>query len=243
MYIDGTSKIWCSKCKLFGDSRLFEELDRTRKALDVANAVIMDYAKEKLEKKRRKISLWGSPQFVHCMLPPPKIKGRTMNDRFRFRATFSVSYYDENGNDKDIKLTVDDVAVYSGGEIGFSAQQMEIIINALKLPEIEQDTIWQFINDNYATSCYEWFVCDNAIVEQCTGLKDKNGNLIYEGDIVICDRDFQEGRVGLERVVVFSDTAFHLQRKDGTDRYYMDMFHNFEIIGNIHEQAEQKDVK
>lgn len=35
-YTDGTSKVWCSKCNLFGDSRLFEELDRTRKALDVA---------------------------------------------------------------------------------------------------------------------------------------------------------------------------------------------------------------
>ena len=30
------------------------ELERTRKALDVANAVIMDYAKEKLEKKEEK---------------------------------------------------------------------------------------------------------------------------------------------------------------------------------------------
>ena len=35
-YTDGTSKVWCSKCNLFGDSKLFSELIRTRKALDVA---------------------------------------------------------------------------------------------------------------------------------------------------------------------------------------------------------------
>ena len=35
-------------------TEILELLDRTRKALDVANAVIMNYAKEKLEKKEEK---------------------------------------------------------------------------------------------------------------------------------------------------------------------------------------------
>lgn len=35
-YTDGTSKVWCSKCNLFGDSKLFSELIRTRKALELA---------------------------------------------------------------------------------------------------------------------------------------------------------------------------------------------------------------
>ena len=161
-----------------------------------------------------------------------------MNDRFKFRATFSVSYYDENDNDKDIKLTIDDVAVFSGGKIGFSAQQMETIINALELPEIEQDTMWQFINDNYATSSYERFVCDNAIIEQCTGLKDKNGNLIYEGDII---RD----KYMTEFVVKWVDSGFIMsdideaQPDDGLRQGWLSLC-EFEIIGNIHEQGVEK---
>lgn len=171
-----------------------------------------------------------------------------MNDRLKFRATFPVSYYDENGNDKDIKLTIYDVAVYSGGEIGFSAQQIETIINALELPEVEQDTMWQFINDNYATSSYEWFVCDNAIIEQCTGLKDKNGNLIYEGDILLCDRKIVDCGTGEE--IHYKKSGVVQRDKNGQyfingkDWYGSDItFYNecAEIIGNIHEQPEQND--
>lgn len=164
-----------------------------------------------------------------------------MNDRFRFRATFSVSYYDENGNDKDIKLTICDVAVYSGGEIGFSAQQIETIINALELPEVEEDTMWQFINDNYATSSYEWFVCDNATIEQCTGLSDKNGNLIYEGDIVY-DSVYENNFV----VSWDNDRTGYILSANNTNHIdYLSKIlverHNLKIIGNIHKQAEQKD--
>ncbi|MBR5012638.1 MAG: hypothetical protein IKY15_01730 [Clostridia bacterium] len=46
-YIDGTKKLWCDNCGLFGDNRLFEKLADTKKKLDIAiNA--MESAKDTL---------------------------------------------------------------------------------------------------------------------------------------------------------------------------------------------------
>lgn len=42
-YKDGTSTVYCSKCILIGDSKLFSELIRTRKALDVAKDTLCWY--------------------------------------------------------------------------------------------------------------------------------------------------------------------------------------------------------
>lgn len=69
---------------------------------------------------------------------------------------------------------------------------------------------------------------DNFIIEQCTGLRDKNGRLIYEGDVLLFN--------GSRNPVYFDDGSFVILH-DGS--VFVPIKQNitdaFEIIGNIHE--------
>ena len=67
--------------------------------------------------------------------------------------------------------------------------------------------------------------------EQCTGLRDINGNLIYEGDIIKLDTPDSD----VTAVVIWQDGCFC----PGDDDPFGDST-KWEIIGNIHEQKEQK---
>lgn len=84
-----------------------------------------------------------------------------------------------------------------------------------------------------------------VIVEQCTGLKDKNGTLIYEGDIVkyyIYDVDKFNPvlRVNYTELLM----RFDLVSEDGKyQSTYLEPCFNakLEVIGNIHERKKSKE--
>ena len=90
---------------------------------------------------------------------------------------------------------------------------------------------------------------DNFIIEQYTGIKDKNGKEIYEGDIV--SEEFEYGGEKTKTIwqVRWCDDecAFELHYVSGFKvddcSLYADDEEDYEVIGNIHEHQELLEAK
>jgi uncharacterized phage protein (TIGR01671 family) len=91
-------------------------------------------------------------------------------------------------------------------------------------------TEWNGIQDEYKEIPQK-----QLIVEQCTGLRDKNGKLIYEGDVI------QEN--GINRYIHWHDGGLCYSVRYCSKCHWSlrkEDVENAEIIGNIHE-SEGKD--
>lgn len=156
------------------------------------------------------------------------------NDRLKFRARLGVSYYDDAGNDVDGMLVIDNVAVYHDGSVGFSEENLADAIDRLAKTDRENESIWQYVEDNFSTESDLWYWAAGAIVEQCTGEKDKNNNLIYDDDII---RWYGTHKTQ-DYKVVWVNAGWCLKNLRTMTTIAMTGLDASEIIGNIHEQKD-----
>lgn len=82
---------------------------------------------------------------------------------------------------------------------------------------------------------------EDCVLEQCTGLKDKHGRLMFEGDIIrINNRKYEiyffESFAQFILINLQTTTLTHLNSDTAP-------IHNIEIIGNIHEDIKTLEGK
>ena len=74
------------------------------------------------------------------------------------------------------------------------------------------------------------------VIEQCIGVSDRNGKLIYEGDIVYCESANVSG------VIIFQNGAFRFSWKKFLP-LALDVLsdpNDIKIVGNIHDGVNDK---
>ena len=86
----------------------------------------------------------------------------------------------------------------------------------------------------------KWYRVDPSTICQCTGLKDKNGKLIWENDIMVAHLDdaYPEDETYIR--ILWYESGFCSKEKGSEDISPIDKFdqEHFEVCGNIFDNPE-----
>ena len=165
-----------------------------------------------------------------------------MQDRFKYRAVLKT--------DRFVIIVPTDNICETGYQIDTNIAQK---IFEDKYPDncffsdfLEIIEKQEYINQ-YSFDCDLLITNDFTNLMQCTSKKDKNGKLIYEGDIVKRTK-FKNGNISIGKVIYCEDEARYKILISDNDKYsykdytkivnLYDVAYHLEIIGNTYENPE-----